>query len=414
MRVGKASTGESGLGRTQLLTEKLKPQKERKIRWFRWWKILLGLILVGVVTAPSGSEKVSAFDPNNQEIPSGWGLASLLVDAVRQEAEAEAKKIEDTLASEVGERVNPYYQPYSEIMAQGIEEFKAAHPDIPVVWHKSEQYFDDTDLIRILLTPITAEEVWTDEDVGTLPIKYLASAATNSSTEDMSKLSLLIKHRLPPEILETILLAESQIPVVPGTDLYNQAGDLYDESSWQLFETYYNEIKQDLETIYQERGGGEPLSQSAVLAYFLDKYNGDLNAALSDLSGFMKQMRFQINWLRKYIQDQHNPYFSLNDLPPFGETTDFPGKHFAQSDLLLYDTMPGEQQDWATSIWGLSYHSPYMVKLLSDSSPEVIKLFCLYEYINYDHVAEPYKEIYDFLMLDELYEILALLESYSR
>jgi len=196
--------------------------------------------------------------------------------------------------------------------------------------------------------------------------------------------------------------------VLPGTNLYVENPSPLDKQypiiSPNLISNHFQTIKKDLTNIFHEEGE-TPISMSRILVYFLKMNSGALHPALGDMTGFFKYMARSelmhnapsrpIDWLGSHVRDQLNRNFSLNNFPP------------------LEELPKGEIKDSVISIWGLMYHIPNLVYLLSYFSPNIVRSAATIEYISSDHVAEAYKVKVDGEVVNSLNDIFSYLQNFK-
>lgn len=326
------------------------------------------------------------------------GIASLITKG----GEKEARVIEESMKEEADKEGNPHFQPYLEILKEGIEKFQSKNPNTQVIWEKSEKYYSDYDAIRALITPIRKEELFSGQEKfeGKVPIEYVF----RPMGEDTAAIYGIFFRRLPEDVREIVNTANAAMVAFPDTKLYiehyPESGNVfYDDDIYD----YYEPIKKDLENIYDKQVKKEPLPISRLLVYFLEKNKGKLQPSLGDMAGFLKYMvrsywgygtrptEPQIDWLRIHVQDQTNKNFSLNSLPALESLS-----------------------DEARSIWGEMYHLPHIVYLLSYLSPDIVRAAVMYEYVSHGHVAEAYKTKVDAEAMDNLNDIFAYFQEFSK
>lgn len=328
------------------------------------------------------------------------GVASLIARG----GEEEALATEAQMVKEAGEKGNPYYWPYLDVIKDSVEEFQSKNPDVPIMWEKNEKYLSDYDVFGLLTTPISKEELFSGEEwsglKGRMPVEYILLPMS----EDTARVYGIFFRRLPKELREAVNVANTEMVAIPGTQLYienypDYGNVFYDDDVYN----YYEQIKRDLEEIYRQQDSQKPLSMSKLLVYFLEENEGKLQPSLGDMAGFLKYMvraywgqgtretKPQIDWLKTHVQDQINKSFSLNDLPPMDSLS-----------------------DEAISIWGVVYHVPYMVYMLSYLSPDIVRAAAMYEYVSHEHVAEAYKAKIDAEAMDGLNDVFAYLQSFRE
>lgn len=316
----------------------------------------------------------------------------------------EASEIEKSIVNEAKEFGNPNHSPYLKILKEGISEFQTKNSKTPVVWQKSDQYLSDYDSFGVMVKPIEKDELFEgrEEYEGSIPLQLLIDVAKGG---DPTVAYSIFFNRLPKETQDAINTANANMTALPGTELYMK---FYPKDGGNVFShkdvsNYYEKIKKDLEVVYNDQKEKELLPTSKLLAYFLEKNEGKLKPSLGDLAGFMKYMirgdnteqaEVQIGWLREYVQDQINKSFSLNNVPS-------------------PDNLPSNVKDVVSSVWGLQYHAPHLIYLLSDLSPQVVRAAGIYEYVSHDHVAEAYKVKVDVELMNKLNDIIAYLQTFS-
>lgn len=351
---------------------------------------------------------VSSFLPDaNGNILAGNLGTRLIASLFAQKDNEEVAETSRLIKKEAKEANNPNHRPYLAILKEGVDEFQSKNPAIPVVWNKSPLYIDDYDAAGLLTRPIKKEEVSFYQEgtqyEGKRLLEYIKNVVAG---EDPSVVYGVFFNRLPEEIKNVINTINTNMVALPGTELYvkfyPKSGNVF---SHEDVTRYYEQIKRDLEGVYTQQPKQEPLPLSKLVAYFLEKNNGRLSPALGDMAGFSKylirgdnteQGVGQIEWFRTHIQDQVNKDFSLNNLPP------------------LNDLSNEAVKNSVISIWGLLYHVPNLVYLLSYVSPDLVRLAAVYEYVSHKHEAGGYKLKVDAEFMDGLNTISAYLQGFSK
>jgi hypothetical protein len=382
------------------VTEKSpRPQREKTISRRDFLK-LSGLAAAGLT--------ISSLLPDASGNPVAGGLGTRFITDLF--AERDSREGDETLKlirQETGETENLNYHPYLSILKEGISEFQSKNPEIPVVWNKDQQYVGDYETVRLLAKPIEKNEVAIyspkgDKYVRKSPLVYIKDIIAGG---DPGVPYGVFTNRLPEEIRNVINTVNTNMVAFPGTELYAKfypkSGNVF---SHEDVTKYYEQIKRDLEGIYTQQGKQEPLPLSKLVVCFLEKNNGKLFPALGDMAGFTKYLVRgddtdeaveQIEWFRTHIQDQINKDFSLNRISPPSNLS---------NDVL---------RNSISSIWGLLYHVPSLVYLLSYLSPDLVRLAAVYEYVSHKHEAEGYKLRVDTRFMDGLNTISDYLQSFS-
>jgi hypothetical protein len=358
---------------------------------------------VGLVAAGAA---VSSFLPDaNGNMLAGNLGTRLIAHLFVQKDNEEASETSRLLREEAGEKNNPNYRPYLEILKEGINEFQSKNPATPVVWDKSPLYVGDYDTINLLTRPIKKEEVEYYSEGDKYEGKILLECIKNVvDGGNPGVVYGIFYNRLPEEIKNVINTVNANMVAMPGTELYEKfypkSGNVF---SHEDVTRYYEQIKRDFEVMYNQKQ--EPLPLSKLTVYFLEKNNGKLSPALGDMAGFLKYLIrgddtehsvVQIEWFRTHIQDQINRDFSLNKIRS------------------LEDLPDGETKDSVKSIWGLLYHVPSLVYLLPYISPDLVRLATVYEYVSHKHEAEGYKLKTDAEFMDSLNTISDHLQSFRK
>lgn len=283
---------------------------------------------------------------------------------------------------------NPNQRPYDEIIQEAIDNYEMNNPDSDVYYESNPQALSLVDIFKQVFSKSSLDliyQVFTDEEYKEL-----------SFTQKIIELPKM--HGLNGNsVIESALVAAA------NTRLFAKQGGTYpiegfDDDTRELISLIESEVQNT----------GNPVSQSFVIEYFLDKNKGDLTQAIFDSSNFQEYI-FR-GWGREMVD---NPYLWVRD-------------HVLDeySPLLPYQVLPAEEGKLENSeIYydyslqnrlGEVYHSANITALLNYLPPNVIKVMVIGEYMVYGEKHGLIKLSADLEVLKELDDVNDLLESYEQ
>jgi hypothetical protein len=309
---------------------------------------------------------------------------------------------------------------YCRVLENGIDNFRAAHPEIPVTWNFDPQYHTASQLI----------DRFTSKQVDGRMILYkMLSAVVKGEKFDIIK-QLVLNH-LPENIAEIIDSSEgvSKSMLKQGLDA-----------------NFFESVRDRIEIFFLQQDERIPLSISKILPMFLEQTKGNLNSALYLMASFFKafsrgsqqstswkEWNFQMDeaavWFKTYIKDEYGSLVPYNILTT--EETPYPGKlsHIFES-LFGKSLFGGEGSkpvklsvnDDRSIYYDLSlrnqvgkpYHAANLVALLDIMSPEMISTLCLLELLRHGNQHGLNKAISDLKICQELVNAQKLFMRYTK
>lgn len=319
---------------------------------------------------------------------------------------------------------NKRFRPYSQVIEEGIRNFEAGHPEMPVFWRRGPNYMRVADYFREI-TRTHADEDGLLEASSPLKIVLLALQQRSGPEE--------VKQRLlgyfPADVVNLIKRSDatSEFEINPE---YSESVEVLD----------YSCVKSEIERIYEEQPTEEPLSTARVLEIILEQSSGDLAAALYHLAGFYKYFsrRTDTNdtdwnqewanwWFKKYIADEYSglvPWQNLsgNDVPYYGNQHRvlqrvlgrvFRGGGGNPGEVIVNDGENNQGEEPATIYYdfslsnqiGKAYHAANLAALLESFPPEAIAFMVAGEYLQYGSEHGANKALADVMILLELRKV---------
>lgn len=356
------------------------------------WKKIATLLLVASLIAPE-------LPLSNGNTVLGRALARIATEIILHTIDEEAQKVKEEVTTFLPDRPNLYKRSFMQILTDGINEYKLLHPETKLHWQRSPIYATDYVALLEALKPVSEDEVAGDTDasmyVGSRLREHLFSFS-NGQLSGMDSQTKAVFLSVMVNRLAGMRSAYGTSPIVNGTALDQEnANEL-------MITAYYEQEKTEIETLYEAQLNKEPLAQSKLLVYFLEKTHGDIATALAEMTGFFKYMtrginpekrQFQIDWLIQHVRDQQNIDYSFNDAPDTA-------------------TIDATRRSAIESLYGALYHQYNLIELLDDQSPTVIIFALLYQYQDKDRYYAV-KEQSDLWMSTELNGIVMYLQGFS-
>lgn len=294
---------------------------------------------------------------------------------------------------------NEHYRPYTQVLSEGIDKYKKAHPGAEIYWSDDLELFSTRQLLETLN--------------GNIPIEFAKSMKTLGERADVSVMQATLTYLKEGNTSRAIFLLMSSFPERHRNLIYGaqdtDGADGYDEEFKETFES----TRAHIEKAVAEKGG--PVSASELIYIMLEQNEGNLEKACLGTAVFLKyvarsDLRPSDSWMGENILDEyslHTPYQKLKVLPPWVHRRDklddpVDGQHYRNVNYLYPNRT------------GLAYHSAHIAALTPFFPPEVLTMMTLGEHMHYGEDHGKAKLLSDLMLLKELYAVKKLFKSQAK